>query len=234
MRSDFDSRPDSHQLADLKNQTEELERKLADARVLLERELAQSGWGRLPAPGRSPENGLWPVEGMPAESDGSVLWDPYGEPEPEPDPAYGWAGEHDWADAREDRTEALVSQGRRSARYRRIPRGYKVGIAVAVGVVLVTVATGIFFNGRASWPASVATIRPTPTGPARTRTWSRSPASSISPARRRPARSSGSSRSSPAAATRTSATRSPAAGPGAHHASPGRRGGLVAEPAPPV
>src|SRR5215470_12665151 len=33
VRSDFDSRPDSQQLADLKNQTEELERKLSDARL---------------------------------------------------------------------------------------------------------------------------------------------------------------------------------------------------------
>jgi hypothetical protein len=157
VRSDFDSRPDSQQLADLKNQTEQLERKLADARLLLERELAQSAWNRLPAPGRSPENGLWALDEMTAEPDGSEMWDSCAEPEPAA--GYGDADEADWAASREDRTEALVSRGRRSARCRRIPRGYKVGIAAAVGVVLVTVAAGIFFNGRAAWPASVATVQ---------------------------------------------------------------------------
>ena len=167
MRSHSDSRPDSQQLADLKSQTEELERKLSDARLLLERELAQSAWGRPPAPARSPENGLWPLEQITAEPGGTGLWDPY--PEAEPALDYADAGQpdwpapqedqHDWAPAQEDRTEALVSQGRRSARYRRIPRGYKVGIAAAIVVVLVTVAVGIYFNGRASWPSSVATVQ---------------------------------------------------------------------------
>jgi hypothetical protein len=155
VRSDFDRRPDGQQLADLKNQTEELEHKLADARLLLERELAQSAWNRLPAPGRSPENGLWAPDELAAEPDGSDMWDSYAEPEP----AAGYVDEPDWAATPEQRTEALVSRGRRSARYRRIPRGYKVGMAAAVGVVLVTVAAGIFFNGRASWPASVAAVQ---------------------------------------------------------------------------
>jgi hypothetical protein len=158
VRSHFDSRPDSQQLADLKNQTEELERKLSDARLLLERELAESSsWGRPPAPGRSGQTGLWALEEMTAEPDGSGRWDPYAEPEPALD--HGIADEAGWAAPREDRTEVLLSRGRRSARYRRIPRGYKVGIAAAIGVVLVTVAIGIFFNGRASWPASVATVQ---------------------------------------------------------------------------
>jgi hypothetical protein len=156
VRSDFDRR-DSQQLADLKHQTQELEHKLADARLLLERELAQSAWDRLPAPGRSPENGLWALDEMTAEPDASEMWDPYAEPDPAA--GYGDADQPDWAAAREERTEALVSRGRQSAGERRIPRGYKVGIAAAVGMVLVTVAAGIFFNGRASWPASVAAVQ---------------------------------------------------------------------------
>jgi len=157
VRSNFDSRRDSRQLAELKNQTEELERKLADARLSLEHELAQSSWGGPPAPRDSSESGLWALEEMPAGPDGSGPWDPYGEPDP--DAGYGDGERRGWPPEREDRTESLLSRGRQSARYRRIPRGYKAGIAAAVGVALVTVAIGIYFHGRASWPASVSTVQ---------------------------------------------------------------------------
>ena len=211
MRSDFDSRPHSQQLTDLKNQTEELERKLSDARLSLERELAQSGWGAQPAPGYPGQNGLWALDDMAAEPDAGGQWVPYprpdldaqpelhaepehyGQPEPygqpmrygteehyhepepygspgpyaEPEPyagpepplAYGHADQYGWAAATEDRTEVLVSRGRRSAQGRRLPRGYKVGIAAAVGIVLVTVLIGILFHSSPSWPASVATVQ---------------------------------------------------------------------------
>jgi len=166
--TDFDSRPDSRKLADLKNQTEELERKLSDARMSLERELAQSAWGSQPAPGYSGQNGLWALEEMTVEPGGSAVWVPYAEPEPYPEPElysepgppadYGDADPYDWA-ADEDRTEVLVSRGRRSARARRLPRGYKVGIAAAVGIVLVTVTIGMLFHGSPSWPPSVARVQ---------------------------------------------------------------------------
>ena len=156
MRSDFDSRPDSQHLADLKSQTEELERKLSVARLSLERELAQSGWGLQPAPGHAHEAGLWALDDAEPEPGRGELWAPYPEP--------GELAGHDAADpvgwARsEDRTEVLVSRGRRSARRPRLPRGYKVAIAAAVAVVLVTVTIGMMLNGRASWPASVATVQ---------------------------------------------------------------------------
>ena len=192
MSTDFDSRPDSQQLADLKNQTEELERKLSDARMSLERELAQSAWSTQPDVGYAGQNELWGLNEMPAEPDPGARWvpyaeqgpyaqaEPYAQPEPyaqahryaqperyaepqqyaQPEPPaddgddgqYGWAGD-------EDRTEVLVSRGRRSAVARRMPRGYKVGIAAAVGIVLVTVAIGMLFHGSPSWPASVATVQ---------------------------------------------------------------------------
>jgi len=83
--TDFDRRPDSKKLADLKNQTEELERKLSDARMSLEQELAQSAWGNQPAPGYSGQNGLWALEEMTVEPDAGGLWVPYAEPEPYPE-----------------------------------------------------------------------------------------------------------------------------------------------------
>ena len=169
MSTDFDRRPDTQKLADLRNQTEELERKLADARMSLERELTHSAWGHQPAPGYSGQNGLWALEEVPVEPDVGALWVPDAEPEPypevepysEPDPPadYGDADEYDWTADEEDRTEVLVSRGRRSARGRRLPRGYKVGIAAAVGIVLVTVTIGMLFRSSPSWPASVATVQ---------------------------------------------------------------------------
>ena len=164
MSTDFDRRPDTQKLADLRNQTEELERKLADARMSLERELTHSAWGHQPAPGYSGQNGLWALEEVPVEPDVGALWVPNAEPEPypevepysEPDPPadYGDVDEYDWTADEEDRTEVLVSRGRRSARGRRLPRGYKVGIAAAVGIVLVTVTIGMLLRSSPSWPAS--------------------------------------------------------------------------------
>ena len=156
MRSHFDSRPDSQQLADLKNQTEELERKLADARSLLERELAQSAWGRPPAPRLPAQTDLWALEELAAEPDEGA-WAPYTEPAPPPE--YEEADQAGWAAANEDRTEVLVSRGRRSARDRRLPGGYKAAIAVAVGVVVVTVVIGMLLRSSPSWPASVAAVQ---------------------------------------------------------------------------
>ena len=82
MRSHFDSRPDSQQLADLKNQTEELERKLSDARLSLERELAQSSSGRAAGAGPvAPDRALGAGRDD-RRPDGGGRWDPYAEPEP--------------------------------------------------------------------------------------------------------------------------------------------------------
>jgi hypothetical protein len=157
VRSHFDSRPDSQQLADLKNQTEELERKLSDARLLLERELAQSAWGSQPALGLPAQADLWALEHMAAEPDASGQWVPYAEPEPALE--YGDADQPGWAAANEDHTEVLVSRGRRSARYRHLPRGYKVGIAAALAVAVITVAIGMLLRGTPSWPGTVATVQ---------------------------------------------------------------------------
>ena len=156
MRSDFDSRPDSQHLADLKSQTEELERKLSVARLSLERELAQSGWGGQPAAGHAHESGLWALDDLEPDPGRGELWAPY--PEPGELAGHGGADPADWARS-EDRTEVLVSHGRRSARRPRLPRGYKVAIAAAVAVVLVTVGIGMMLNGRASWPAGVAKVQ---------------------------------------------------------------------------
>ena len=53
MRTQFDHgvRQRSQRLADLQNETAELERRLSDARVLLEREFEDSGYDPAPMPG---------------------------------------------------------------------------------------------------------------------------------------------------------------------------------------
>ena len=80
-------------------------------------------------------------------------------PEPHPPANYGDDREYGW-EADEDRTGVLITERPSAAPVARgPPRGYMVGIAAAVGIVLVTVAIGMLFRGSPSWPASVATVQ---------------------------------------------------------------------------
>ncbi len=96
--------PDSQRLADLQQQTAELERKLSDARLSLERELAQAAWSGRQAAGRAGDADAWSVPDLGGDHDPDgraalyVAPEPapgYGSPEPgagygspEPVPAY--------------------------------------------------------------------------------------------------------------------------------------------------
>jgi len=144
---EYQDRLKSRRLADLKNKTAELERKLSDSRMSLERELAQFS--------PSPE----------AAADDRSQWDDddgmasiYAALNPPHD--HGNADYRGQAHSPEARTEILVNHGRRSAYYRGLSRRRKaVIIGTAAAAVLVTIVAVIAFGGGASWPSSVATVQ---------------------------------------------------------------------------
>jgi len=149
--------PDGQRLADLQQEAAELERRLADARLSLEHErLAQASAGRPWPPGKPADTRHCAFEDAGREYDPSrtaVLhaapYASYGNGRAhangQPHPAAG-------------RTEKLLSQGRRSARYFRFTRTRLVVLTTAVAAVLAAVGVTVLVNGGASWPAGVATV----------------------------------------------------------------------------
>jgi hypothetical protein len=59
----------------------------------------------------------------------------------------------------QERTQALIDQGRRTAGHVRLSRGRKITIAIAALLAVVTVIAIILFRKSASWPPSVATVQ---------------------------------------------------------------------------
>jgi hypothetical protein len=163
--------PDGQRLADLKHQTEELERKLSDARTSLERELAQAAWSAQQRPGRAEAADSWDLPEMDGDDDQDALADLYIAPEPVL--RYGGAapggrarvngngvhGHGGRARPPADRTEGLLNRGRPAAPRRGLLRGYKLAIVIAVAVALVTISAGVLLNQGASWPPRVATVQ---------------------------------------------------------------------------
>jgi hypothetical protein len=150
-------RPKSQRLADLKNKTAELERRLSRARLSLERELAQSARSQAAAAGQTSQRrdraagdaGHLPDAGMSADHHADA------------ESAYG-NGDGDSGDelySSEDRTEVLVSHGRRSAYRPGLSRGSKVAAAAVLAALLITIGVLVLSGGSASWPASVATVQ---------------------------------------------------------------------------
>ncbi len=83
---------------------------------------------------------------------------------PRPPPGPAWPVREDGRRPAEDRTRALVGQGRRTARKRhsrqhRSRRGRKIAIASAAGLVLLIIGAMIVFRNGPSWPPSVATVK---------------------------------------------------------------------------
>jgi hypothetical protein len=123
-------------LADLQDQTAELERQLSDTRVALERELGQAAQ-------QEPDAAIKPRTGQPGRprtAGGGK-------------PARGGP-----AHPPIDRTEQLVSGGRRTAYSPSRFRGRKLTMT-AIGAALLIIVVVIASRGGPSWPASVATIQ---------------------------------------------------------------------------
>jgi hypothetical protein len=159
MRTHFDHslRQRSQRLADLQNKTAELERQLIDARVSLERELAESADSWEATPDQIQETYRCPPAEMSRDDDRDGISDPYA--------AAGSAHGYDSANSGgqvysfEGRTEVLVNHGRRTAHYAGLSRRRKVATGAAVVAALVTILVMVYPGGGASWPPSVATVQ---------------------------------------------------------------------------
>jgi hypothetical protein len=182
MRTHFEnnSRIRSQRIAELKDKTADLERRLSDARISLERELSQSGTahdigaGSAGGPGRAAELPYWTLDDADGEhfSPGrpAVSW--AADPDragPYPSGRYraacdDRAADHDDAgsadeDASGQRTDTFVSNGRRSSYRRSFWHGRKVLLAAALVAALVTGLIVKLSGSGASWPSSVATVQ---------------------------------------------------------------------------
>jgi hypothetical protein len=159
VRTHFDHNPrlKSQRLADLENETAELERKLSDARESLERELAQYPHSPEAAPGEMQETYSYPPKDGGRDPDADETSAIYAAPDPSYD--HGRANSGGQAHSPEERTEVLVKHGRRSAYYPSLARRYKVAIGAAVIAVLVIIVVTVLSSGGASWPSSVATVQ---------------------------------------------------------------------------
>ncbi len=153
----YNIRPNSRRLADLKNRAAELERKLSDARVSLERELAHSARGRKAAPSQFQGTYSSVLEDVGREYDADSMSAGYAAPNSAQ--GHGRANSGRQAYSPEGRTEVLVNHGRRSAYYPRLSPGRKVAIGTAVIAAGVAIAVMTLTGGGASWPASVATVQ---------------------------------------------------------------------------
>jgi hypothetical protein len=59
----------------------------------------------------------------------------------------------------DERTRALIDQGRPSVKRSRMSRGRVITIATAAGIALVTILVLVFFRKGPTWPASVTTVK---------------------------------------------------------------------------
>jgi hypothetical protein len=164
---DSDMRRKSQRLADLRNRTAQLERRLSDARDTLERELAAFAAPDEPASWvpRGSQHGAdgdeYPADGFGAGVDEDATsrfpFEDYDQPGSRDD-YVGRSPRYRGADPA-DRTETLVSQGRPSAYRRGIPGKAKLILAAALVAGLCVLLVVLLSGGGGSWPASVAVVQ---------------------------------------------------------------------------
>jgi hypothetical protein len=151
------SRPRSQRLADLQQETAELERRLAEARLLLDHaRLAQASAGHQWLPGKLTDRRQCAFEDAGREHDPgrtAVL-----HAAPYAAQRNGRAHPNGTMHSAGGRTQELLSRGRRSARYFRFTRTRLVVAAAAIAAVLATVGVTALVAGGASWPAGVAAV----------------------------------------------------------------------------
>jgi hypothetical protein len=151
-------RAKSQRLVDLKNKAAELERQLSDARVSLERELAQFAYRREEAaPREMRETRRYALDDPAGEQDADSESTLYAAPSYSHDRNGATSGAE--MHSPEGRTEVLVNHGRSSAYYPGLSRRLKVAILAIVVVALVTILVVILSSGGASWPPSVAVVQ---------------------------------------------------------------------------
>jgi hypothetical protein len=155
-KSEYNARTNGRRLADLKNKTAELERKLSDARGSLERELAQSACIHTAAPGQVRDQSSCSLDHGECRHDAYI-----GAPDPAPDyddANFAVSNSAGRVSALDERTEVIVKRGRRSAYHRGLSRGRKAAIGLAAAAAVVT-SVVMMMSGGASWPPSVAVVQ---------------------------------------------------------------------------
>lgn len=157
MRTEFEyrARRKSQRLADLRSRTEELERRLSDARVSLERELAQFAWDQDAVRDEGPQEYGRGFGDQPREREAGDIsvFDGVGYSADDLDEPAG----HGYGP--QARTEALVSRGRPSAFRPGMSRGIKAAMAAGIAAIAITVLVVLVTGGSASWPAGVVRVQ---------------------------------------------------------------------------
>ncbi len=172
---DYDIRRKRERLAELAGQTAELERRLADARLTLDRELSNPG-AAYPPPGEptlstdgraSRLGDSWPdARGLDASGLGDGGLDARGFGDGGPDSAGGYEDAGGFGAAYDppidpaagDRTEVLLQHGRAGAAPR-LSRTRKLVLGGAAGTILLIILILVLTAGGASWPGSVAVVQ---------------------------------------------------------------------------
>jgi hypothetical protein len=169
---------DEEWLNELELRATDLENDLFDWREAHARELADSGYGRdgtprrtsEPRPGmlraqprRTPPRPARPYDDQPDEALHHVIEDE--EPDDELTTIIGNGGQPGWPDpgrrrsSPQQRTQALIDRGRRSAGRARKPKSRKTVLVVGGIAALITILVVVIFRASPSWPPSVATVQ---------------------------------------------------------------------------
>jgi hypothetical protein len=170
---------DEEWLTELEIRATDLENELFDWREAHARDLAETSYGRDGAPRktREPTNGALRAhprqapprqvplrEVQPEEDLGPVIEDEDPEQDDELTTIIRTGARPGWPEARrqaprtEERTQALIDRGRRSASRVRKPRSRKIMLIVAA-LAVVIIASVFIFRTSPSWPSSVATVQ---------------------------------------------------------------------------
>ena len=170
---------DEEWLTELEIRATDLENELFDWREAHARDLAETSYGRDGAPRktREPTNGALRAhprqappkqvplrEAQPEEDLEHVIEDDDPEQDDELTTIIRSGARPGWPEARrqaprtEERTQALIDRGRRSASRARKPRSRKVLLIVAA-LAVVIIASIFIFRTSPSWPSSVATVQ---------------------------------------------------------------------------
>ena len=170
---------DEEWLTELEIRATDLENELFDWREAHARDLAETSYGRDGAPRktREPTNGALRAhprqapprqvplrEVQPEEDLGPVIEDEDTEQDDELTTIIRTGARPGWPEARrqaprtEERTQALIDRGRRSASRVRKPRSRKIMLIVGA-LAVVTIASVFIFKANPSWPPSVATVQ---------------------------------------------------------------------------
>ena len=170
---------DEEWLTELEIRATDLENELFDWREAHARDLAETSYGRDGAPRktREPTNGALRAhprqappkqvplrEAQPEEDLEHVIEDDDPEQDDELTTIIRSGARPGWPEARrqaprtEERTQALIDRGRRSASRARKPRSRKVLLIVAA-LAVVIIASVFIFRTSPSWPSSVATVQ---------------------------------------------------------------------------